>query len=158
MNKVFNLIFLFLILALVSCQDSIEANLEDDFIIFGNFGAYCYGEGCVQFYKVESDRLLQDIEEDYHGGFHEFKHFKVLPDSLFELVKDLGDYVPQELLAEPSGQIGEADISDVGVIYFEMKEGTFHQYWSLERGDFEMPLIYVEFMSKVQEKIGLINQ
>ena len=158
MIKGFNFIFLILLLTLGSCHDSENHNPEEDFIIFGILNGYCYGEGCVQFYKVESDRLLQDIEEDYNGGFHEFRLFKVLPDSLFELVKDIGDYVPQKLLAEPSGQIGEADISDVGVIYFEMKDGTFHQNWSLERGDLEMPLAYADFMSKVQEKIALINQ
>ena len=64
----------------------------------------------------------------------------------------------QELWLETTSHIGQADVSDVGALYFEMKNGSDHRYWVFERGDFDMPVVYKTFMSKIQEKITLINQ
>ena len=157
MNHRIKISFAFILLGFFSCRDCEVSDQSGDFIVFGHFDSYCSGNECVEFFKLDPDRLLELRRDDYSIG-RPFGFYNVLSFQKFEQVKDLDNFIPQELLNSPTNHIGVADVSDLGVIYFEIKNDAIHQYWELERGDFNMPLVYSNFMEKVEEKIGLIHQ
>lgn len=138
---------------LVSCQDTQLVDPEADYIVFGHFDGYCAGEACVDFYKLTADDLLESNIDDYtENGFYSFEDFYALSSDKFNLVKDLWDFIPPELWQENVTHIGQAEVSDVGSLYFEIKKGADHRYWVFENGDFDMPEVYRMFMAKIEEK------
>ncbi|MBK8830015.1 MAG: hypothetical protein IPN60_04000 [Saprospiraceae bacterium] len=147
------------LLLFVSCQDTLSVDPQEDFIVFGQFNGYCLGDACFIFYALTEDVLLESNVDKYSGsGFYPYDDYAPLSQDKFNIAEDLGAFVPQELWLETTSHIGQADVSDVGALYFEMKNGSDHRYWVFERGDFDMPVVYKTFMSKIQEKITLINQ
>ena len=152
-------IITFLIICCYSCKDEGLTVENGDYIVFGHFNGYCTGESCVQFFRLESDRLLSTPEDNYRGeGFLQAQLYESLPLPKFEKVKDLPEFIPQELLADPNTNIGQSDVEDIGSVYFEVKNDTMHQYWILELGDFDMPEVYSDFLEKINEKFVFINQ
>lgn len=142
----------------LSCNDALTIDPQEDYIVFGHFDAYCYGEACVDFYKLTADMVLESNVDQYsEDGFYLFDDYYALSQDKFDLVKDLGEFVPQELWLETATHIGQAEISDVGSLYFEIKNETGHRYWVFENGDFEMPEVYSVFMAKIEEKTSLLK-
>lgn len=142
----------------VSCQDTLTIDPQDDFIVFGHFDGYCYGEGCVDFYKITKDGLLESNVDRYSGNsFYPFDDYYALSNDKYNLVKDLGEFVPAELWLETATHFGQADVSDAGSLYFEMKNGNDHRYWVFENGDFDMPEVYNALMAEIQMKISLLR-
>jgi hypothetical protein len=154
------LLFALWSLFFLSCNDALTIDPQDDYIVFGHFDAYCYGgiESCVDFYKLTEDFLLESNVDQYaENGFYPFDDFYALSQDKFDLVKDLGEFVPQELWLETATHIGQPEISDVGSLYFEIKNGTEHRYWVFEVGDLDMPEVYRVFMAKIEEKHSLLK-
>jgi hypothetical protein len=146
------------LLLFVSCQDTLSVDPKEDFIIFGQFNGYCFGDACYTFYALTEDDLLESNVHEYSGdGIYPSDDYSPLSEDKFNLIRDLGDFVPQELWLETTTHIGQADLSDVGALYFEIKNGSDHRYWVFENGDFDMPLVYKSFMAKIQEKIILLQ-
>lgn len=147
------------ILLFVSCEDTLTIDPQEDYIVFGIFDVYCYGEACVEFYKLTDEVLLESNVDQFtiQNGFYPFVDFYALSSDKFNQVKDLGDFVPSELWDEANTHIGQADVSDAGSLYFEIKKGSEHRYWVFENGDFEMPEVYSVFMSKITEKTLLLR-
>lgn len=147
------------LLLFVSCQDTLTIDPQEDYIVFGFFDGYCYGEACVEFYKLTDEVLLESNVDQFtiQNGFYPFVDFYALSSDKFNQVKDLGDFVPSELWDEANTHIGQADVSDAGSLYFEIKKGGDHRYWVFEKGDFDMPEVYKVFMVKIGEKISLLR-
>jgi hypothetical protein len=61
-------------------------------------------------------------------------------------------------LNETAIVIGQPDAGDWGGIYFETKDGSTHRFWLLDQLENNMPVIYNEFVDRINEKIVLINQ
>ena len=158
MKQMTQVLFGLMFLLFVSCQDTLTIDPQDDFIVFGHFDGYCFGEACVDFYKLSSDGLFESYIDQFSGnGFYPHDDYYALSQDKFNLVEDLGEFVPPELWLETATHIGQADVSDVGSIYFEIKNGSDHRYWVFENGDFEMSEVYSVFMSKIEEKTSLLK-
>ncbi len=160
MNRLTIILFGLGNLLFISCNDTLTIDPQADYIVFGHFDEYCYGgiESCVDFYKLTEDVLLESNVDQYaENGFYPFDDYYQLSQDKFDRVKDLGEFVPQELWIETATHIGQAEISDVGSLYFEIKSGTDHRYWVFENGDFEMPEVYRVFMAKIEEKNSILK-
>ena len=151
-----------LMLAICSSCDKDEANTSSQFeyMIFGTFYGECGGEECVDLFKIENNRLLEDKKDIYPAGigFYPFDDFNVLPKEKFELVKDLVDFLPPSLLQEESGVFGQPDAGDWGGAYVEYKSGNIHKYWVLDQMESNMPDAFNAFVDKINEKEALIQQ
>ena len=150
-----------LMLAICSSCDKDEVNAlgQNDYLIFGTFYGECGGEGCVEIFKIEKDRLLEDRTDHYPGAeFYEFDDFDVLPQEKFELVKDLVNFLPASLLQEESGVFGIPDGADWGGAFVEYKSKNIHKYWVLDQMESNMPEAFNQFVDKINEKEALINQ
>jgi hypothetical protein len=142
-----------------SCdKDDVNTSAKADYMIFGTFYGKCAGEGCVEIFKIESDRLLEDKKDIYPGAdYYAFDDFEVLSQEKFELVKDLIDFLPPSLVQEESGVFGQPDAGDWGGAFVEFKSGNIHKYWVLDQLDNNMPDAFNVFVDKINEKVMLIN-
>jgi hypothetical protein len=141
------------------CKDEIDSIGQNDFLIFGHFYGECAGEGCIETYKLESNRLLEATVDQYApAGDYNFDAFEVLPQQKFEAVRDLFDFFPDELLEDNRTVIGQPDAGDWGGVYVELKSGGVHRYWILDNWEANMPAVYNDFVDKVHERIAVINE
>jgi|SRR5688500_14560438 len=149
------------ILINISC-DSDDSILEgaSDYIVFGSFFGECAGEGCLEMFKLTNEGLFEDTLDVYPSGlgFWEGQYNVLIDSEKFQQVKDLGDFIPSDLLNNSETTIGQPDAGDWGGIYFELKSGSFHRYWLLDQHEGNMPQVYNEFVDKIIEKIAIINQ
>ncbi|MEN3323298.1 hypothetical protein VP395_06140 [Mariniflexile soesokkakense] len=151
------LIFTFLSFLLIfGCSSNNEVVLhEDDYLIFGHFYGFCLGESCIETFKLTSDKLYEDSNDQYS---HESFNFEALDDDKFEDVKDLVDYFPTKLLVEKETVLGCPDCADGGGIFIEYSKNGMIKRWNIDQMKGNVPSYLHAFMDKVNEKIDLINK
>lgn len=147
------------VVILTSCEKQNEIVEDTDYLIFGHFYGECIGENCVEIFKLESDRILEDENDTYPnqktfytGNYNELDMLK------FEQAKDLLDFFPQELLDESSVVIGQPDAGDWGGIYVEYNFNGVRKFWLIDQMKSNIPAYLHEFVDKTNEKIELINK
>lgn len=130
---------------------------ETDYILFGHFYGECLGEDCIAIFRLEEDKLYEDISDKYPAreDFHD-REFVLLSQEKFDAVKDLIDYFPMDLLEETNDVIGQPDAGDWGGLYIEYNFDGISRFWLLDQMRDNVPTKYHEFIDKVNEKIQLI--
>jgi hypothetical protein len=154
MKKIF--LYLCLFGGLISCinnDDSIEIN-EQNFLIFGHFYGKCIGEGCVETFKLTDKKLFEDNIDDYIGQNFEFME---LENDKFEKVKNLVDFFPNQLLNKSETVFGCPDCADGGGLFIQYSESGNLKSWRIDQSKNNVPTYLHNFIDKVNEKIGLIN-
>ncbi len=74
---------------------------NSDYFIFGHFYGYCVGEGCVEIFKIEGENLYEDENDFYPTSTDFYKaKWKMLDKTEYEKVKNIGEFIPEELLNE----------------------------------------------------------
>lgn len=126
-----------------------------DYLIFGHFYGFCLGETCIETFKLTSDTLYEDTNDQYT---HESFNFEVMDDTKFEAVKDLADAFPTKLLEEKEATFGCPDCADGGGLYIEYSRNGTVKSWRIDQIKGNVPSYLHSFMDKVNEKISLINE
>ena len=140
---------------LFSCKDDDGMGIyNQDFLIFGHFYGLCSGEGCVETFKLTSKNLSEDTIDDYMGRD---LNFVPLEDQKFELVKDLIDSFPNQLLYEKKTVFGCPDCADGGGLFIQYSKNGKIKSWRIDQTKKNVPNYLHDFMDKVNEKIRLIN-
>ncbi len=157
MGKYFSILLIVLLAACISCSDAIELG-EGDYMVFGQFNGFCGGESCVDFFRLETDRIFEEKADDYSGqGFHPFNNFVALTEAQFEIAKDLESKFPTRLLVEPDSILGDPNVIDAGSLYFEWKTDTEHRYWIIHKGLNNILPEYAEFSEELSSLIDQLN-
>lgn len=153
MKKGFFLLLFSAILFQASCKKSNIGLSSENYIVFGEFFGECEGATCVDIYRLEQDKLFEDIKDTY-PSFNQYYSgvYKVLSKAEFDSTKDLMDYFPEALLSETDTVIGMPDAGDWGGIYIEYNYGTTRRFWILDLNKDNVPVAYHEFIDKVHEK------
>ena len=155
MKKTFYLILLIVPLWMTSCDDN-EAPTEDNsYLIFGHFYGECWGEQCVETFKLEDGQLFESETDSYPTGSP--YDFQVLSDDKYQVVKGLIDKIPAELIFHPSGTIGCPDCGDWGGLFIEKRSEDAVQQWQIDQKKSNVPEYLYEFIDDVNQKIGIIN-
>jgi hypothetical protein len=160
MRHSYFLIFSLLLFAGISaCHDCENEGHPDDFIVFGHFYGECGGEGCVEIFKLTGTKLYEDTLDHYPGSndFYSGEFVTHLSQDKFEAVKDLENFIPDQLYQETDVVIGQPDAGDWGGIYFEISEDGVHRFWLLDQLESNMPAVYNLFVERINEKIALIQ-
>ena len=147
-------------IGITSCAQNEEITRSDEaFLIFGHFYGMCIGEPCVEIFRLEDERLLEDTNDLYpsQGNFYE-GNFVELGEDKYQHVNDLMDFFPDELLEEPKILYGCPDCSDQGGLYIEYKSKVIHRFWFIDQSKSSVPAYLHEFMDKVNEKIEILNE
>jgi hypothetical protein len=135
------IVILISIVILASCDEEDKIDLSsEDFLVFGHFYGECLGESCVEIYKLEDDKLLEDILDNYPGQQDFYTgNFVHLEEDKYLLVNDLMDYFPDDLLDEEKITHGCPDCADQGGLYIEYNSNEIHKYWILDQSKSEVP-------------------
>ena len=141
----------------VSCENEIQL-ADNDYIVFGHFYGECFGEGCVEIFRLEKDRLLEDTNDKYPGATNFYSgNFIQLSEAQFDSVKDIVRYFPETLLNETDTVIGMPDAGDWGGLYVEYCYNGVHKFWLIDQMKSNVPVKYHEFIDKVNEKIDFLQ-
>ncbi len=154
--KLYILTLLFGLSIFPSCTK--EEIKDEEYLVFGHFYGHCVGEGCIEIFRLEDDRLLEDQKDQYPGytTFYE-GDFLELSSSRFELAENLMDYFPLDLLNETDTVIGQPDAGDWGGLYIEYNYEGVHKYWLLDQMKSHVPEYLHGFIQKVNEVIIAVN-
>jgi hypothetical protein len=150
------LLILSVIGVLISCNkddENIVLN-ERNFLIFGHFYGECYGEACVETFKLTDKSLFEDTIDDYSG---EELNFEELDNEKFEQVKNLVDFFPNQLLNDNNNVFGCPDCADGGGLFIKYFINGEVKIWRIDQIKGNVPDYLHDFIDKVNEKIGLIN-
>ena len=157
-TRIYFSIFLFLVLSCTKHNEGPDSS-ELDYIIFGHFYGFCMGEECIEIFKLTDQELYEDTRDTYPrwDRYYQGNYLKMDQDK-FELVKSLGDYIPDELLQSQDTVFGSPDAADGGGVYFAIKSGEQSRFWVIDQMDNNIPEYLKAFKTKINESIQLINQ
>jgi hypothetical protein len=142
---------------LLSCNkddDEVSAAPQPDYIIFGHFAGECFGEECVEIFKLTNTQLLEDTTDNYSAKSLEFVE---LPANKFNLVNDLNRSFPSELLSLSDSTFGCPDCVDQGGLIVQYAINNSVKTWRIDRLKNNVPVYLHDFMDKINEKIEFIN-
>lgn len=147
---------LLLSVAMIACAsgDSGMVLHSKDYLIFGHFFGECFGEGCVQTYKLTNTELYEDTLDEYGGGHFEFQ---ALSHEQFLQVKELAKAFPDRLLSERDSIIGCPDCTDGGGLLIELSTKNVVHRWQIDLDKAHVPNYLHPFMDEINAKIGLLN-
>jgi len=147
-----------IVLLFSSCKKETMDLAENDYLVFGHFYGECMGEGCVEIFRIESDKLLEDTKDTYPGSIDFYKaNYKSLSVEDFQNTQDLVSYFPNDLLTEKNTVIGQPDAGDWGGIYIEYNYKGIHKFWLIDKMKSNVPDKYYNFIDKVEEKISKLQ-
>jgi hypothetical protein len=127
---------------------------DPEYLIFGHFYGECFGESCVETFKLTDTKLYEDTIDDYSG---QNLAFIELSNEKFELANDLDDYFPLQLLGESETVFGCPDCSDGGGLFIQYSINGNVQSWRIDQEKSNVPSYIHDFMDEVNERIELIN-
>ncbi|MEZ5030246.1 MAG: hypothetical protein R2787_02500 [Saprospiraceae bacterium] len=145
------LCFLTVLMALSSCAKEDLATPIDS-LIFGHFYGECTGERCIETYKVEDDKLYEDVLDRYAGGDHQNFAFQPLPGNLLMQIPDLASLLPEKLYQADS-TIGIPDAGDWGGIYVQVRQQGVTRWWLIDKADGNLPDWLIPFKQEVENAI-----
>jgi hypothetical protein len=80
-----------------------------------------------------------------------------LENDKFEKVKNLVDFFPNQLLNKSETVFGCPDCADGGGLFIQYSESGNLKSWRIDQSKNNVPTYLHNFIDKVNEKIGLIN-
>lgn len=144
-------IILSLILLSTSCKKDISFS-ENDYLVFGFFYGFCNGDDCVRLFVLEENKLYED-PNDFNGtklGFIPLSNEKFLQ------VKDLVDYIPNQLFQKENETFGCPDCADQGGIYVKyLIDGKKGEY-RIDSNKNAIPIYLHEFVDEINEKLEIL--
>lgn len=182
MKKLWFLLILVLV-GLSSCEEEEPELSKGDYLIFGSFYGECGGEGCVETFKLENNRLLEDTLQRLAQNYNFESGYQVLDQAYFEQARRLLAAFPDQLFAEhrqpPIGIVGSnpkmtgfpeqmlvessatfgcPDCRDQGGLFIEYRRKDIHGTWYIDQDKEEVPTYLHEFMNQVNETIRSISE
>lgn len=151
------LLFLLLVVAFFfqSCQKDDDTPIGAiEYIVFGHFFGECFGEECIEIFKIENDILYEDRKDNYPSFINPYVgEYDPLDDSLFQKVKDLELLFPEELLNETDIVIGSPDAGDWGGYYFEVVQDNVQYHFRIDKEKSNLPDYLKDFADILEDYI-----
>ena len=152
-------------LVITGCEKTEEqpfVETENGYFIFGHFYGECIGEGCVEIYKIEDEKLFEDSNDIYPLGTAMGPdpypgNFQVLDQASYQEVAHLPDELPSQLFSETEAVLGQPDAGDWGGYYIEHSDGTVVRKWAIDTMKDNIPAYLHDFTDKIQQAIAAIN-
>jgi len=156
MKTLFTLVLILSLSIFISCENDEDIVIEGtDYLIFGHFYGMCQGETCVETFKLTDTKLYEDENDNLYGS--EVFNFTALGNDKYELVKDLMDYFPPELLNVTNNTFGCPDCADQGGLLVKLAQNGNVKSWRIDQSKNAVPVYLHAFMDSVNVKIALLN-
>ena len=162
MRNLLRYLILIIPILFASCKSEELVLGTSDYLVFGRYYGECMGESCVEIFKLQSDKLLEDTLDRYPMAvstlYYNGKYVTELSKQKFDSVKNIVSYFPKELLNVTDRVIGQPDAGDWGGLYIEYNFGGVRRCWLLDQMKSNVPAEYHDFIDKVNEKIDIIQK
>ena len=162
MKKQLFLIGLFCGIVVVSCTDSgidPDNKLDKGYLIFGSFFGECFGEECVEIFKIENGKVYEDINDNYprYNMRYEGSYVELTAEK-HNVVDDLIDYFPSRLLEETETVLGEPDAGDWGGWYVEVRYDGEHRFWLIDNHTGNLPEYLESFVDTMRARRNILQE
>jgi hypothetical protein len=151
---------LILLLLMMTCQSDEDINLNPgaDYIVFGQFYGYCLGESCIEIFKFSGADLFEDTLDKYPNRTEFYTGaFTKITRTDYAGARELLLNIPERLLDDKTRVIGMPDAGDWGGVYFEIKTGSRHDFWLIDKMRHNVPEEIIPFVDKIEKVILKIN-
>lgn len=154
---------LLLVLALlrltINCSDDNAVNLPYDksYIVFGSYFGECVGEPCIEIFKIENGALYEDTADIYPTTQLYEGKFVQLPQTKYDMVKDIITKVPKQLLSDTNTVFGIPDAHDQGGLYLELKVNGERRFWMMDTFVNRLPEYLRTFANSLKEYINKLQ-
>ncbi len=138
-----------LTVSLSGCRDDGPVSPGDEYIVFGSYYGECFGEACVEIFKLEDGVLYEDSLDRYPSMNimpYEGKFYRTKGDHIAD-IRALLDSIPQAVLESPSALIGEPDAHDQGGLLLQVRVNGQLKYWLIDPDTLEAP-VYMRTLVK----------
>lgn len=157
MNKI--ILMLSIVGLLIACDknDKTDNGIElnaNSFLVFGHFYGECGGESCVETFKLTDQNVFEDTIDDYSG---QNLDFVALDNQKFELVNDLLDAFPNQLLSASETTFGCPDCADGGGLFIQYSDNGSTKSWRIDQNKDNVPSYMRNFIDQVNAKIAVLN-
>ncbi len=116
------------------------------------------GETCVEIFKLENGNLHEDTTDRYPFGNAPYNGIYVMRSSEeYDLVKDLINYIPSQLLSENDTTIGIPDAYDQGGYYLEVKEAGESRFWLIDTDKDNLPAYIHAFTDTLNSYVNRLQ-
>ena len=151
-----NFVIILSLFAMVSCSKEDETTQLDQFI-FGHFFGECFGESCVEIFKIENGLLYEDTLDQYPNiNGNDFEWVLVEDININELEVSMS-LVPSELYDEEAIVLGMPDAGDWGGIYVQTNRGGDIRFWLIDHMDENIPEYLHEFTASIKSSIAMMQ-
>ncbi|TNE79921.1 MAG: hypothetical protein EP332_09200 [Bacteroidetes bacterium] len=152
-----SLLFILLALTFHACSKE-EAGLPSgDYFIFGYFYD-CPAETCVEYFKMEGDKLFEDSKDEYPlFGLEPELEFKESTKTKWEMVNDLPDLIPSQLWESKEKVFGKPDFYNQGGLYVRVKQGNKEAYWFLDKDPSHVEETFRGFVQVLNSRLAMIS-
>lgn len=148
---------LFILLTLSACGKESQNVSETDAFIFGHFFGECFGESCIEIYRLVDNEIYEDTLDKYPGiNGNEFDWIKRTDVSVEQIAESLEE-IPNSLFDATDQVIGMPDAGDWGGIYVQIHEGAEARYWLIDHADQNIPEDLVPFTTSIKNTIQLLQ-
>lgn len=154
------IVFLFLLAAgLISgCKKECpRGEQDDDYLIFGKYYGLCGGENCIEIFKIENATLYEDTNDSYPADAPYSGNYSALSPAKYDLVKDLSNHIPAQLLNEGNGYIGTPDAYDQGGYVLELANSGTIRYWRIDTDTSGTPAYLHAFTDTLNSYLNKIS-
>ena len=141
-----------------TCSDDAQRlSGPGDYIIFGDYYGECFGDGCVDIFRISDGRIFADTLDRYPvaSKLPHTVEFVQLPGARYDDVADLIRDVPARLFDEAAVVIGQPDAGDWGGFYLETNVSGETRYWLIDKMDDNLPGYLRDFTRKLDEAIQI---
>ncbi|HYG19234.1 MAG TPA: hypothetical protein VD816_09900 [Ohtaekwangia sp.] len=129
-----------------------------DRLVFGRYTAGMTEDDSVEIFALTNQALYENLlNNDSLPAGNADKQFVPLGQEKFELVKELMQQVPSELLKEKEVFIGSPDSTDGGGIYIEVHDTEEKRFWLIDNNTAHIPQYLRSFVATVNAKINMLR-
>ena len=156
-----SILFLFMLITFTCCKKEKCATSEitNDYLVFGSFYGECFGEQCIEIYKLDNHHLYEDTRDMYPGSTQPYQgSYQKLHDSLYSQVQHITMKVPAQLLQETGSVIGQPDAGDWGGYYLETKQNGQVRFWLIDTKKENLPSYLHPFVDELAVKLVILNK
>lgn len=156
-----------LLLIGASCKEDqmtiqpVSPDCEEAYILFGHFYGECFGEGCIEIYRICENTLYEDSNDIYPSSSndrYDGDFQTIIDNDIYTSVESLINPIPEGLFLETEKTIGQPDAGDWGGYYLEVKkENETVQFWLIDTMKDNLPAYLRDYTDKIEEAITLIN-
>lgn len=144
-----HLIYLMIACSFIAC-DKEDENMQYDAFIFGHFFGECFGESCVEIYKIEGEQLFEDTNDQYPSINGNTYNWVQREDVDVQFIQDILVDIPDNLYDESDQIIGMPDAGDWGGIYVKVINEGETKFWLIDHFNENIPEYLIDFTTSIK--------